>query len=222
MNALKQIFDKKTGTSLTCRLDLSEYASRFEREPDARGDCVDLNCPHLTTMSTEEAESSLSSSRVLKIKEQFKSEEYEWTDLAKMLHAKVASNEDECEVSVHRQAPHPAIQPTPSISRATRDVDMLPSAKILVESAGDWEFSVSSVGCEFFDSREECGEFFCTEDSRDSMAPFPVYFKEQVSLEEAFEACHVQTKLKMDYYCIEDDHLFDELEQDLGRQVDRD
>jgi hypothetical protein len=59
LRALKQIFDKKTGLSLT-RLDLSEYSSRFEKQSDAR-DCIDLigfNCPNLTHLDMSRINSS--------------------------------------------------------------------------------------------------------------------------------------------------------------------
>jgi hypothetical protein len=59
LRALRQIFDKQVGASLT-HLDLAEYSSRFEKQSDAR-DCIDLigyTCPHLTRLDMSRINSS--------------------------------------------------------------------------------------------------------------------------------------------------------------------
>ncbi len=152
--------------------------------------------------------------RVNAIKEQLRNDIYEWSDLAPILTASVSND-----VLVHRNAPLPEICDTREMSRANRLVGLVKTAKITVKGSGNWIFDVVSVGTEYFDSREDCDEFFCPEESRDEGVKFPVYVREKVSLGKAFDDCQVSVRANLDYYTKND--LIDELEKDLGHVVDR-
>ncbi len=144
------------------------------------------------------------------IKEKFRKGIYEWCDLPSVLEVSNGI------VLVSRDAPHPKlVEPLGTSSpRGTIPADKVKSEKIRVTSGGDWEFDVFSVDCGYFDSREDCDEFFCPSELRENTRKNEPTKK--VSLENAFP---VSITANLDYYL--SSNLIDEFEQDLGKPVDR-
>lgn len=89
--------------------------------------------------------------------------------------------------------------------------------KLKLDASGEWDFSVSMIHSNYFDSREEMDLFFCPESERQIYSDMEEYkHKEKISINEAFEVSRLEVvSANLDYYSKHPD----ELRNDLGRDI---
>jgi hypothetical protein len=97
------------------------------------------------------------------------------------------------------------------------DYEKIPINKLKANRVSSWDFSITKISCDYFDSKDELDQLFIEEELELVGVP-PICGKtiERISIENVLKQFEIDFSCNMSYYL---DHQ-DEIEKDLKRKID--